>query len=108
MYQRGLKLCKRAGFIPKVAMYLDQLLTAYYIACSGKGIAFVRAGLAQHLDPTNKLFFYKIDDNNSARNIMLYYKKTQPLSKGGHDFIAHLCEKVDDNDYGFLEKFDCE
>lgn len=90
MYQRGLKMCRKAGFTPKVAMYLDQLLTAYYIACSGKGIAFVRAGVTQYLEATNKLFFYKIDDENSVRNIMLYYKKTHPLSKVGNDFINFM------------------
>ncbi|MDR3563448.1 MAG: LysR family transcriptional regulator [Negativicutes bacterium] len=93
MYQRGLKMCKKAGFTPKVAMYLDQLLTAYYIACSGKGIAFVRAGVTHYLEATNKLFFYKIDDENSVRNIMLYYKKTNTLSKAGKDFIRFLQER---------------
>lgn len=93
MYQRGLKMCRRAGFTPKVAMYFDQLLTAYYVACSGKGVAFVRAGVAHYLETTNKLFFYKIDDEDAVRNIMLYYKKSQPLSKAGNDFIAFLQER---------------
>lgn len=90
MYQRGLKMCRQAGFVPKVAMYLDQLLTAYYIACSGKGITFVRAGVTHCLEPTDKLFFYKLDDKNAMRNIMLYSKKSQPLSKIGTDFIDFM------------------
>lgn len=94
MYQRGLRMCRKAGFTPKVAMYLDQLLTAYYIACSGKGIAFVRASVTHYLEETNKLFFYKIDDENSVRNIMLYYKKSNPLSKAGKDFIEFLHERA--------------
>ena len=93
MYHRGLKMCRRAGFTPKVAMQLDQLLTAYYIACSGKGITFVRTGVTHHLEATNKVFFYKIDDENSVRKIMLHYKKSQPLSKAGTDFIEFLCAR---------------
>lgn len=93
MYQRGLKMCRKAGFTPKVAMYLDQLLTAYYIACSGKGIAFVRAGITHYLEPTSKVFFYKIDDESSVRNIMLYYKKSQPLARGGNHFVEFLQER---------------
>ena len=93
MYQRGLKMCRRAGFTPKVAMYLDQLLTAYYIACSGRGIAFVRASVTHSLEATNKVFFYKIDDENSVRNIMLYYKKSQPLSQGCKNFIKYLNDR---------------
>jgi DNA-binding transcriptional LysR family regulator len=93
MHQRGLKMCRKAGFTPKVSMYLDQLLTTYYIACNGKGITFVRAGVTRYLEATNKLFFYKIDDENSVRNIMLYYKKSHPLPKVGMDFIEFLNKK---------------
>ncbi|WP_371371096.1 LysR family transcriptional regulator [Sporomusa aerivorans] len=93
MYQRGLKMCRKAGFAPQVAMYLDQLLTAYYVACSGKGITFVRAGVTHYLEPTNKLFFYKIDDENSVRNIMLYYKRSQSLSHVVKDFINFMHER---------------
>jgi DNA-binding transcriptional LysR family regulator len=93
MYQRGLKMCRRAGFVPKVAMYLDQLLTAYYVAGSGKGITFVRASVTYYLEPTNKLFFYKIDDENSVRNVMLYCKKSHPLAPVGNDFITFMQDR---------------
>lgn len=93
MHQRSLKMCKNAGFTPKVSLYLDQLLTSYYIACNGKGITFVRAGVTRYLEATNNLYFYKIDDENSYRNIMLYYKKSHPLSKVGMDFIKFLNKK---------------
>ncbi|MDF2572254.1 MAG: catM 1 [Sporomusa sp.] len=93
MYHRGLKMCRKAGFTPKVAMHLDQLLTAYYIASGGKGITFVRAGITHYVEATNRLIFYKIDDDNSVRKIMLHYKKSQPLSKAGKDFIEFLYEK---------------
>lgn len=90
LHQRGLKMCRKAGFIPHVTMYLDQLLTAFYIACEGKGITFVRAGMAHYLDVGDKLFFYKIDDQLSKRNIMIYYRKSPPLSKIGQEFIHFL------------------
>jgi len=90
MYQRGLKMCRKAGFTPKVSMYLDQLLTSFYLSCNGKGISFVRAGITRYSDETNKLFFYKINDENSIRNVMLYSKKSQPLTKVGIDFIEFL------------------
>ncbi|KGR77127.1 LysR family transcriptional regulator [Ureibacillus manganicus] len=89
-YKRGLKMCRMAGFTPKVSMYLDQLLTSYYLACNGKGISFVRAGITRYIEKTNKLYFYKIDDVNSVRNILLYYNKSRPLSNVGTDFINFL------------------
>ena len=93
MYQRSLKMCRKAGFTPKVSMSLDQLLTSYHIARNGKGIAFVRAGVTHSLETTDKLFFYKIDDENSYRNIMLYYKKTHPLSNVATEFMNFINEK---------------
>ena len=89
-HTRGLKMCSKAGFTPKVSMYLDQLLTSYYLACNGKGIAFVRAGITKSIEKTDKLFFYKINDLNSVRNILLYFKKSQPLTNVGNDFINFL------------------
>lgn len=93
LHQRSLKMCKDAGFAPRVSMHLDQLLTSYYIAQNGKGIAFIRAGVAHYLEKTNKLFFYKIDDVNSFQNIMVYYKNSQPLSQVGVDFIEFVNSK---------------
>lgn len=90
MHQRSLKMCKKAGFTPNVSMDLDQMLTSYHIARNGKGIAFVRAGITRHLERTEKLFFYKIDDAHAYQNMMLYYKNTEPLSKAGTDFIEFL------------------
>lgn len=88
LYSRALKICENAGFEPQVDMYLDQLLTSYHVAYSGKGIAFIRGDITQHVEPTEKLAFYKIDDENARRNIMLHYKDTGELSEITKEFIA--------------------
>ncbi len=97
MYERSLNICKKADFTPKVTIYLDQMLTAYNIARKGKGIAFVRAGVTRYLETTNELYFYKINDENAYQNIMLYYKKANPLSTVGMDFITFLNNKKNKN-----------
>ncbi len=97
MYERNLNICKKADFTPKVTIYLDQMLTAYNIARKGKGIAFVRAGVTRYLETTNELYFYKINDENAYQNIMLYYKKANPLSTVGMDFITFLNNKKNKN-----------
>ncbi|HLR68372.1 MAG TPA: LysR family transcriptional regulator [Virgibacillus sp.] len=90
MYNRSLKMCKKAGFIPNVSMYLDQMLTSFHIACKGTGATFVRAGITNYLEPNDNVYFYKIDDEHAYQNIILYYKKSDPLTKVGKDFIAFL------------------
>lgn len=90
MYRRTMKMFRNAGFPPKVSLYLDQLLTSYYVAADGKGIVFIRAALTLYTETTQKLYFYKIDDENSIRKVMLYYKKTAALSRAAKDFIEFL------------------
>lgn len=81
-------MCMASGFKPHVAMYVDQLLTSYYIACSGKGIAFIRAGITKYVEPTDKIYFYKINDAFATRNVMLYYKRTPTVKKEVDEFLA--------------------
>ena len=83
-------ICRRAGFAPKVSMYLEQMMTAYYLACEGKGIAFVRDALLDCLPPTDKVFFYRIDSPESERGIYLSYKKSGGLTQIQRDFIEFM------------------
>ena len=39
IHQRGMQMCENVGFRPRIAMYLDQLLTSFYIAADGRGLA---------------------------------------------------------------------
>lgn len=86
LYRRGMRLCRNAGFMPQVAIYMDQLLTSYYAACNGTGIAFVRAGIADYIEQSEKICFYKIADAAAVRRICLYRKKTAELRQPLQDF----------------------
>ncbi len=90
LHRRAMAICRRAGFAPKVSMYLEQMMTAYYLACEGKGIAFVRDALLDCLPPTDKAFFYRIDSPESERNIYLSYKKSGGLTQIQRDFIEFM------------------
>lgn len=45
MYSRGLRMCKKANYSPNIIMYMDQLLTSYYVSKLGNGISFIRTQL---------------------------------------------------------------
>ncbi len=90
LHSRAMAICRRAGFTPKVSMYLEQMMTAYYLACEGKGITFVRDTLFDCLPPTDKVFFYRIDSPESTRDIYLSYKKSGALTKTQRDFIEFM------------------
>lgn len=95
LYNRGMNMCRNADFKPNVKMYLDQLLTSYYVALSGNGVVFIRDEITCHVEPTTKLFFYKIDDDNSMRDIMIYYRKTNPSIEISKDFIKYLDDNIE-------------
>ena len=53
------KLCQRGGFAPhRAVISLDQLLTAYYMACEGAGITVIRDTTLLHVAYTPNLCFY--------------------------------------------------
>lgn len=90
IYSRGMAMCKNAGFTPNILLYLDQMNTAYNIAKHGDGCTFVRADIATYSEPTKKVFFYKINDDLSIRNIFIYYKKSAPMTEATRNFIQFL------------------
>ena len=90
MHKRALKLCRNAGFQPKVKMYLDQMLTSYHVAANGHGIAFIRKDIIQHVKWTDQLCFYMINDKDVYRDIMLYHKKDSELPPVVQAFLQFM------------------
>jgi len=87
---RANKIFQCAGIVPNIILCLDQMLTTYYVAAAGIGAAFIRADLLNNVEPTNKLFFYKIDDPRMERSVKLYYLKEKAKSNIYTDFIHFL------------------
>jgi len=90
-----MRLCRQGGFEPKQAIIsLDQLLTAYYMACEGAGITIIRSSTLHHVPYTPKLFFYKLPDQLSRRSIYLTCAKSaqeRPLIRLFLDYMeTHL------------------
>ena len=89
LHDRAGQMCRAAGFEPGVAMYLDQMLTSYYVACSGKGAAFIRPELVRYVEPTNRLYFFKLDDPLVERSVMLYSSRNglSPIARQFREFL---------------------
>ena len=80
--KRAEKLFKKYSITPNVIFHLDQQVTAYNVSCTGMGISFVSDTLIKHIDPSKDIYYYKLPDNSTIRNIYFYSKKNhyQPLS----------------------------
>lgn len=89
MYRRGKKICKDAGFVPKINIEMDQLLSTYYMAGAGAGLAFIRSNILNYIVSPNSLIFYKIDHKATERDLKVYYRR-QPYSGLQGLFINYI------------------
>lgn len=89
-HQLVLAMCHNAGFEPRVNAYMDQMITSYYVTADTQSISFIRSGVLNHVRPTDKLFFYFVDDQNAVRPIYLYYKKNRVLPPIAKDFLSFM------------------
>lgn len=93
IHDRAMAICKAAGFTPAVSMYPDQLLTAYYLACEGKGATFIRDSITRYSETTDKVCLYKVDGEFSRREITLFFRKKSrslsPLAQAFLEFVRN-------------------
>lgn len=87
MYQRGAAMCKKAGFVPKVAIQMDQVMTSYNIASNGVGAVFIRSGIIKFMPDNQKLVYYKIGDMLATRKILIATKKGKYVTSAMQEFL---------------------
>jgi DNA-binding transcriptional LysR family regulator len=91
-YTRGIEICANEGFEPNIFMKVDSLLTSCFLASEGHGVAFVRDEILNALYLSNKLFFYKIDDPLSIRDIYVYYQEGIKMKPIVEAFLTYMRE----------------
>lgn len=89
-FHRAISICQNAGFSPKIAMTVDQVLTSYYLAAEGHGIALVRDSILFYTDLTEKLYFYKIDDPSAIRPIYFFSRRNTSLAPAAQAFLEFV------------------
>lgn len=92
-YARSLQVCQHAGFTPHVSMYLTQMMTAYYLACEGQGIAFLRSTIPSYVIPTHAIVLYRLSDPLAQRQTYVQYPKKR-VSALQKEVVQFLCEAV--------------
>ena len=97
LYERATTICRDAGFVMKVSMSIDQVMTALNIASAGVGALFVRAELIKHFPRSDNLCFYKFDHPLSTRKINWAVKAGAYVSKAAQAFIK-LANYANSND----------
>ena len=87
--RRGLKICRDAGFEPRIVMELAQLLTAYHLAESGLGVTFARASIPYYAGISPDLCLYAINHPDTRRQIRAVFsaQSRSPALSAFADFL---------------------
>lgn len=85
--ERGMRLCQNNGFRPKILLSLDQQVTAYNVTCSGMGISFISDTLVSCVQPHPEVVYYKLEGEETSRNIYFYRKKGKYVSRAMKEFL---------------------
>lgn len=84
---RADSLFREAGIAPPTVLELDQLATAYNVACYGMGCTFVSDTLVRHLPPDSSIAFFRLDSAAARRKIYFYYRKSRYLTRAMEEFL---------------------
>lgn len=85
--QRVEAICRRAGVKLNITMKLNQLLTTYHLAGYGMGAAFVSDTVVKSQPPNPEIRYYKIEDENTLRQVYLYHKRNRYLTRSMTEFM---------------------
>ena len=93
IHHRSRLLCSEAGFSPSIPFFVDQMMTAYYLACEGQGVTFLRSAIADYVQPTDRIVFYRLSSTLAKRDIYLYFSKKQSslLQESFIQYLNHTC-----------------
>lgn len=84
---RADKIFQECGLTPKIILELDQLATAYNVACYGMGITIISDTLAQKTGYNSDMLYYKIDSSHTLRNVFFYNKQNKYITRTMEEFI---------------------
>lgn len=91
MAKRVMYLYENAEVTPKVAIYPDQLLTAYNMSKAGLGCTVVTDNLILAEGENDRCCYYKLSGEHTNRKLAIGYKKKRYTSRAVEAFI--FCAK---------------
>ena len=91
LHVRAMRLCRERGFIPKVSIHPNQLMTAYNIAGQGLGCTLVTDTLVKRGFLHNELAYYHVaalTQSLTTRKVFIAQKKNRYSTRAMQNFIA--------------------
>lgn len=90
LQKRSMEFFRKAGFSPKIALCVEQLVTAYHLSCCQAGAAFVTDTLIRQSADADVVYL-KLEPAFATRSFHIVTRKNHYLSNAARKFIA-LCQ----------------
>ncbi len=81
------KIFQENALTPPIILELDQLATAYNVACYGMGVTIISDTLARKASYGSNMLYYKINSPYTFRNVFFYNKQNKYITRTMEEFI---------------------
>lgn len=85
--ERADSILKENQVRPHLILELDQLATAYHVACQGMGATLISNTLIRENIPDMRIVYYKIDSPHARRDNYFYYKNSKYVTRAMRAFL---------------------
>lgn len=84
------KILAEHNIKPDIVLELDQLATAYHIACHGMGITLTSDTLVGEMPRDKRIVYCKIESVHAKRENFFYYKQNRYITRSMQEFLNIL------------------
>lgn len=92
LHKMAVKLCKKAGFNPKIQIENKTIDSTIAMVIAGLGISIIPDSIIRYGNLAHNPVYYAIKDEDAKRNLVVAFKKNKELSKSAMEFIGVLKE----------------
>lgn len=93
MYSHAMDIFRKAGFMPQVSLFLDQLSTSYSLAAQGSGCCFVSDMVFRYHRFEDSVRLYNVDENR-YRSLSMVCKKARHITPAQKAFMDTAEEAI--------------
>ena len=88
----AVKLCKKAGFNPKIQIENKTIDSTIAMVIAGLGVSIIPDSIIRYGNLAHNPVYYSIKDDEAKRKLVVAFKKNKELSKSAMEFIEVLKE----------------
>lgn len=85
--KRARRMCSIASYEPNILLKPDSAVSAFNMACTGVGAAFIPDGMVRNLTYHVPLCFYRMNESLALRQVYFYKKRNKYMTRAMEEFL---------------------